>query len=510
MQRILFTILIAWISLIPSCRDWEEHYHEALKNLPDYNLFEYIETSSNLGIFSEMLKATGYDTIISASQTYTVWAPDNQALEGIDRNDTELITEIIKNHIARGNFSTSGILSKPVKMLNGKNVNFERETSGFTFGNVTIVEPNIPASNGQIHLMNGYVPYRNNILEFINRTESLDSLAKYLNSQNEWIFDPVNSIEIGFDPEGQVIYDSVFIFSNFVLNQLGSLGSEDSIYTAILPDNSAWIEAYERALSYFNIPEVYGGAVRMHMATRWAIVKDMVFRELVYDPGTFQYLVSTSQNVFYSPLDLFADAQQYEMSNGIGYVTNQMPFADTASWFKTIVVEAESDFDRENTNSNIYVRTGLGTGLDISGDNYIVVDPTGISNIAQPSVRFSIPNTLSSVYDMYCVFVPASIVDPANTRPNRATFQLTYVTTTLGRTRRVTLTPENNVTNPAGLTIMHLGQIDFEFANVIDRDYDEIAVKLQVTNDVKIEEENAGDFSRTMRIDCIIFKPVSE
>lgn len=503
--------MIALLLVAGSCRKvWEDHYDEALANLPGYNLFEYIQSDPDLAIFTGMLEATGYDSFLSASQSYTVWAPTDQALSGISLNGEEQVLEIVRNHIARGNLGTSGIDSRAVKMINGKNITFEREASGFKFGRMTILEANIITRNGQVHVLDGYVPYKSNILEFINRMEALDSLENFLNSQNRWIFDTLNSIEIGFDTAANVIYDSAFIFSNLVLNKLGALGTEDSIYTALLPDNNAWVEAYGRAQSYFNIPEVFGGSARQRMKIQWAIIQDMVFREVVTDPGLFNYLVSTSRNLFLSPADLFVNAQPYELSNGIAYITTLMPFADTASWFKTIRVEAEDPFGRDNTNSNIYNRTGLGSGLDISDESYIVVDPTGTSNIAQPGVRFSIPNTLSATYNIYCVFVPAYIVDPTNMLANRADFQLTYVSTTAGRTRRHTFTPENSVTDPSGLTKMFIGQFDFEFANVLDEDYREAAVKLQVTNDVTIEEENAGLFSRTMRIDCIILEPAIE
>ena len=254
MQKLISAGMIALLLVAGSCRKvWEDHYDEALANLPGYNLFEYIQSDPDLAIFTGMLEATGYDSFLSASQSYTVWAPTDQALSGISLNGEEQVLEIVRNHIARGNLGTSGIDSRAVKMINGKNITFEREASGFKFGRMTILEANIITRNGQVHVLDGYVPYKSNILEFINRMEALDSLENFLNSQNRWIFDTLNSIEIGFDTAANVIYDSAFIFSNLVLNKLGALGTEDSIYTALLPDNNAWVEAYGRAQSYLSL-----------------------------------------------------------------------------------------------------------------------------------------------------------------------------------------------------------------------------------------------------------------
>lgn len=511
-KRYIPLLLLGLMATLHSCTDaWEDHYGEASMDLPESNLLGYIESHPDLGLFSQMLVSTGYDSILSASQTYTVWAPTDNALGGVDQGDMELVTEIVRNHIARGNHSTSGIVSEPVKMLNGKNITFARKTSGYSFGKVNLTLSNQLTLNGQVHLLDGYVPYTNNIWEYIGRAEGLDSLEAFLYGQNQWIFNPAGSVEIGFDTSGNVIYDSVFVYSNPVLNELGHLEREDSIYTAILPDNGAWTEAYGRIEAYFNIPEVYGGAPRKRLQTQQAVIQDAVFRDLVSDPGSYSILVSTNGNAFYNPAYLFPPAPAVELSNGIAYVTDLMRFTDTSSWFKPIRVEAEWDEGRDNANCNIYVRSGLGSGLNVSNDDYIVVDPTGLSDIAQPNVEFKIPNTLSAAYDIYCVFVPASIVDTLNLRKGRATFQLTYIRTSeTGRTSRLTVTPEDNLVDSVGLTKMFITRFDFEFANLIDEEFTETAVRLLVKNDVKVAEESSGAFTRTMRIDCIIFEPVLE
>jgi hypothetical protein len=510
-RSLIMLLIAASVILTPSCRDaWEDHYGEASMDLPETDLFGYIQSDQGLSTFGQILVSTGYDSIISASQTYTVWAPTNDALSGVDLQDSELIGEIVQNHIARGNHSTSGIVSKPVRMLNGKNVTFAREDQGYSFGKMDLIDANNITLNGQVHTLGGWVPYTSNIYEFIGRQEGLDSLEEYIYGQNQRVFDPANSPEISFDSAGNVIYDSVFILANPVLTLLGSLDDEDSIYTAILPGNGGWTEAYERISLYYNVPDVYGGAARQREKTQFAIIQDVVFRELIDDPAAHSILVSTNGNSFYSPSYLFAGTRAFELSNGMAYLTDLLAYTDTSSWFMPIRIEAESSEGRENANSNIYVRSGLGSGLEISNSSYIVVDPTGTSDIAQPNVTFSIPNTLSATYDIYCVFVPASIVDENDMRPQRATFRLTYINTTTGRTRRATITPENNVTDAGGLTKMFLERFDFEFANVIDEEYDEVAVRLLVTNDVAVEEESAGDLSRTMRIDCILLEPVVE
>ena len=99
-QRLQSIIIIALLLFSLGCSEiWEEHYNESETDLPGYALFEYVESNAELDLFKQMLELTGYDSILNASQTYTVWAPNNPALNAIDITDLELVDEIVKNHI---------------------------------------------------------------------------------------------------------------------------------------------------------------------------------------------------------------------------------------------------------------------------------------------------------------------------------------------------------------------------------------------------------------------------
>lgn len=491
-----------------SCTDiWKEHYDVESFDLADNSISEIVQDDSQLSIFYNMLLITGYDKILNSSQAFTVWAPTNNALAEIDTTDKALVLNIVENHIARSRYTTSGIETESVSMINGKNIFFNRKESGFGFGNNTILNPNLTASNGLVHIIDGYAPYLNNLWEYISKTDKLDSLEAYLYGEVQNIFDPENNKEIGVDSNGTAIYDSSnFIITNPVLDKIGNIETEDSVYTALFPDNDAWTEAYGRIEGYFNFPQNGGGTIRQRSMTQYTLVKDMLFRDWLAQPATLDSLVSTTGSVFQNPGAIFLSSEGEYLSNGIAHVTSQMPFADTASWFKEIKVEAEETDGRTYSNSSIFSRSGFGSGMNVSNNRYILVDPLS----ASPSVKFSIPNTLSAKYNIYCVFVPAKIVNPSDYTPTKATFKLTYIKRSSGSVFTDTFTPANNITSSTGLTKMLVTQFDFDFANIIDEDYEQVSVELEVINDVSSVEESSGEFSRTMRIDCIILEPVTE
>lgn len=493
--------------LAASCKkEWDRHYDEASFDLPDKTLSELIQEKPELSTFSNLLEITGYDRILDASQSFTVWAPVNEALAGLDMSDTEQLKKIVQNHISRSRITTSGISDNYIRMLNNKYVRFGRGGAGYTFGENEIISANLPAKNGLVHVVDGYAPYVYNLWEYLAVVNGVDSLRQYIYGQSRKVFDAANSTEIGANEEGQVIYDSVFVTWNPVLDRLGAFDSEDSVFTAIFPDNNAWNEAYTRIEKYFNFPNDAGSKVRQRDMTRFTIIQDMLYRGRISQPEQLSSITSTYGNVFYNPGELFKGLNHELLSNGLAYVASRMPFADTASFFREIRVEAERTGGRTNTGSNVFIRSSYGTAFNASDNYYIFVDPTS----TEPKVEFSIPNTLSAKYNIYCVFVPAKIVDPNNLKPSKVKFQLTYIRRASGSTFIRRITPENNVTDPEAMTKMFVEQFDFEYANVIDPEYSRVAVKLEVSSDVSTQEEQSGQYSRNMRIDCIILEPVLE
>ena len=506
-----FIVFVSLALCMQSCNnDWKKHYKEELYQASDKRLGDYIQSVDELSKFAQMLAITGYDSILDASQTYTVWAPDNNALQDVDMNDIGLVTDIVKNHITRYSIPTSGVQSKYVKMINGKLILFSRNNDGFHFGSALITTPDMLTANGIVHVVNSYVPFQPNIWEYISRTEGFDSLKAYINSQHKKIFNLANSVAVSIDSLGNSVYDSAFIETNVLFNSIGDLDIEDSIYTAIIPDNTAWNEAYNRIKTYFVSNDPVNGAEIQRQHTQFSIVMDMVFRDRIYSPASRDSLVSTNDDVFHQPAYLFNGVSPVEVSNGIVYPTSLMQFKATDTWFNKIKVEAESSSGRSNLNSNIYLQYSFGSGMDVSNNSYIKVEPTTTSTISKVYVDFPIPYTLSAKYNIYCTFVPGIISNPNYKLPYRAVFYLlTYNKGLLVKTQQLTV--QNNVTDPNGVTKM-LVAANFPFSKCdvplgSDSEYTP-SIKLRVQNDVAIKD--TATFSRTMRIDCVSFEPVVE
>jgi len=522
-KYIIFTLFLA-VFMATACSDvWDEHYKSYSEIKSNLNLYEYIKSQSDLSTFAQMIEKSGYDSILSNSQSYTVWAPVNSALTDIDMTDTVLVKNLVKNHISRFLYPTSDIETKTIYMLSTKFVVFKQAGTGYTFGGKNLSTSNTAMANGIVHTIDGYVPYLYNIWEFIGRTAGLDSLKSFLYSQSDYVFDEKASVEIGTNALNQAIYDSVLVFSNSVLDKIGQLQIEDSIYAAILPDNNAWTKIYNQIQSNYKTLNKSGGAEAQRLYTQWAIVENLVFRipDMQTDPLSADSLFSTSGSLFNPSTYLFENSTKNTLSNGFAYITDSLRFRASDAWQKPITVEAEdSEYGRTTANSNLFIRSGLGSAYTVSENKYLVSEPTSVSKGSPNSVTFPLPNTLSGKYRIYCVFLPSSIISATDARQYKVKYNLSYLNSAGIQVNDAAITLTNTIATTTGavagifwtdasvVTKMFVTQIEFPYCNIMSEEStnSDITVKLKVENAALITE--TVKYDRTLRIDYIILEPV--
>ena len=70
-------------SFFISCSDWDDHYEadNSILSSQQATLWENIRSNGNLSEFASLLQKAGYDEVLNASQTYTIWAPANGSFD---------------------------------------------------------------------------------------------------------------------------------------------------------------------------------------------------------------------------------------------------------------------------------------------------------------------------------------------------------------------------------------------------------------------------------------------
>lgn len=526
-KYILFAFVLVGL-LSYSCSDERDEHYNRSDSLPDKNLYELISEDANLSSFVKLVQVAGYDTLLSSTQTFTVFAPNNASFSGVDlnsmsRQDARLLAG---NHIARFNNSTATPETKLIRMIDSKIYSFSN--GGSSFGNSGLIEKDILAKNGILHILNSQIPYQNNLYEHITSSANTTKPAAFISSFQEERFDESLSIPIDIDDSGRTVYDTVTVSYNPLFDDiiygLGYINTEDSLYTMLIPSDEAWIKAYERIAPYYKVYNEnsdYADSVQ-NIQTSLAILEDLIYRGEIKNPASQDSLVSTSPSVIFNASELFSGTDMQTASNGLIFQTDELRYDNTQTWNKPIEVEADLSFGRTTgPNTAIYTRTvDDNATISISANRYIEVQPTTTS--AQPAVTFQIPQVLSGKYDIYVEFIPASI-DGTPNDSTKVLFELTYVNEN-GRTATSLVNTADLVTSGTEKVKMKVfSEFKFPVSNFYDRlwfiDYLDdkytiddyvVTTKLMVRTNVSTTEINQNRFTRKFRIDRIIFESVKE
>ncbi len=323
--KFLFYSLVVLLGLI-GCKDpWDEHV-KLNDGIVTDNLFELINKTPELSVFAGYLSTSGLGTEISTSKTYTVWAPDNDAMALVDNSilsDSAKLRQFIGNHICFTMYSYyNNQPAAKIKSLSGKTILADYVNGKINDSNLK--DPlEVVAKNGILHIIDKPLIPKANIWEYIESTELCPAHVSYLNSLTGSIFDPDKAIQIGVDPiTGKAIYDTLsgLTWSNPVISEIRDLKSEDLFSTVFLVKDNVFTGEYDKFRPYYRIT---GDSLGSNDLTNWSISKDYIFAGEFDIDGPEDTLISMF-NVKV-PFDKTAVESVFECSNGKVYVLNDCP-----------------------------------------------------------------------------------------------------------------------------------------------------------------------------------------
>ncbi|MBM6991824.1 MAG: hypothetical protein I3J02_00930 [Prevotella sp.] len=547
-SRVGLGCMAALLTLASCSDDWDNHYNPVTTDAS--SLWESISLESSLSNFAKVLKATGYDQRLSGSQTYTVFALNNDGLTstqadsliaayqtqksaGVRDNDNTVVRQFIQNHISLYRHPVSTQTSDSIKMMNGKYAVLTPTSVG---GN-TFTVTNQLHSNGVLFTLGSQVKYFPNVFEYLGIDPNLDSIYQFVNSFSTYEFVESSSVPGGI-VNGQTVYlDSVMRLRNKMLDVLGYLSQEDSTYWMLAPTNAEWSRMVTEFHPYFNYDNTVTNRDSMQETnTRLAILKGTVFSRTINPDKAFRdSAVSTSAlsyqyrrilgtepyYLFYHPFDadgIFAGAQQMECSNGMVLKSEDFRIKKEQTFFQTIKVEAE-ELSRQDTiidaEQPLEVRTvqsGNAFYDKISNNQFVELIASNTStdpnHFPYPTVMYSVPEVLSNVgYDIYVVVAPVQAYNPdaidADTLPNKILGTLYYTNQDAKlQQRRLGI-----FTSKAGVVDTIRVASNFTFP-VCSYGLAKPSVKLRIQSQVGRNE--TAKYATNLRLDCVIFKPHEE
>lgn len=443
--------LLSPLSVLTSCSDWNDHYESASGGSSTASLFEEIASHEELSDFADLLAKTkvfrhhkvtetSYADILSGGQSLTLMAPVNgtynidsllQVLETA-QGDSAVEHFFVKNHIIRSPHSAT---DGRYKALNGKYI----DITPTTIGDVEIDESNIHTRNGVLHVMKAPIEYKKTIYETLVLDDNFKDIGSIIASYNEDVFDENASVSSGIVEGVPVYVDSVIYERNKMMEAIGLLNAEDSVYSVTVPTNNGWNKAWNEAIKYFNYAENIDkrDSLQKYFTTR-ALLDDAVFsKSMQSSPNdsivSVQYTRFTPEyHVFYKPFEntgLLGKAKsKLSCSNGVIYYYDEWPFTQKETYFKKIEVEGEytgemADYSTKDT-CTIVTRTTSNKLVHKGG--YVRIAPAASKFASMWHVSYKFPDVLSGKYKVHVISLSKAIDGSEEDRPVKYKVAVNY------------------------------------------------------------------------------------
>ena len=422
-QRNRFFILLIMItSLFLSCnKKWDQHDAINDSNLT-INVFQQISNQPSLSVFSQYLVKSGYDKILSSSKSFTVWAPNNAAMQNVSQSiltDSAKLSQFIGNHISYQLYSTTtpADTALRVAMLNGKSETFTKST----IEAATILQANLYASNGILHIINKGILPKLNIWDYVTNTGAANGNGlttmglneqSYLLTQNYQYQDTTKAVIIGIDPKtGKPIPQpgTGIVYANTYEDKTVYISDETKQFTFFVLADAGFTNEIGKVVKYFNTSSLDS----TNKAASYNVLKDLVVNGVYStkgEPGT-KPMPDTLTSIYgvKIPINMNDTLASFNASNGRVYIMKDVYFR-VQDKITPFVIQGESEpapgqpgsWFRTTVNSqNIYYRIKndlLGVQFK---DIYCEYNTANNTFPAQFWAGYPIQNLNSATYKVY-------------------------------------------------------------------------------------------------------------
>lgn len=333
------------IALVSCANPWEDRQDNGDANL-SVSLDEAITNTAEVSQFGALLAQTGYDKILAASKTYTVFAPTNEAIAQLDPsilNDPEALSFYVSNHIALTAYSSVRDADKvKIKMLSGKYLEFKGTA---LISDANIVTADHYAANGVFHVINKALVPKSNIWEYIKDQAGSSKMSDYLLSLNELsIYASDDVAKVNAVPGA--LADSL---SNSFLKNVYNLNNEKNSYTLFLMEDDGYTAEVDKLKPYL----IKSNADSTARYASYFTLRDMVFPK-AYQRNELPELLTSRFGVNVAIDQTEIVGEPIVLSNGIVYRVRRVNVS-LANRLVTTKIEGENNY-ASSVRSKVFYR----------------------------------------------------------------------------------------------------------------------------------------------------------
>lgn len=261
-----FNIILSVLSFIAlnSCEEvWNEHYNNEPATVSE-NIWDAIQNDASASKFVEYIKEYNLeDSLFTYNDPHTFFIPSNDAIDQY-LADHEINKAVVDYHILNFFIQPNNIDGKrkiQTRML--KFAQFENKDGQYLYDEIPVSYSSPLYTNGKYFIIDEVATPKPSLYEYI--TDNAPQLKLFIDMQDSIVLDKELSKPLGFDENGNTIYDSVITVINLFEEEYFKVSEEFRVKTATLvfPKEDIYQQALtEMALnigsgyqSYEDIPE---------------------------------------------------------------------------------------------------------------------------------------------------------------------------------------------------------------------------------------------------------------
>ncbi len=313
------SVLILSISAF-SCQDTKDDYYNAdTEESVNSTVLELIDQNPEFSTFVSLFRKYKLDTVFSQDKSITLFMPDNKAFE----QSYELFLDtldVLRYYIIDTYINASNITGESVVQTIGKKyVTISNTGTSILYDNALVSYESPLCNDGKCYGISNVVQPKPNLYEYISLTNEF--YKTFIDEQDTTYLDP-NSTPIGYDDEGNTIYDTLWIAENTFEKNYFPVSEElrDDRATLLLFSGEDMEAALEEVKTNLGLPTVEDiPSVWINTIMMPAITNGSVFsRELQltdFAKGTVKNINGDSVKVNLNDIS----STSFQCSNGLAY-----------------------------------------------------------------------------------------------------------------------------------------------------------------------------------------------
>ena len=289
-----------------------------------------------------------FKDVLKANTHMTIWAPVNDAFSNeewakfnamAESNGYLLQQQLIGNHMSLLSKAMASSGQEKVALINGRTATFDY--SDATFQGAKIVDEDIPAYNGVMHVIKKGNAYRQTIYEYIKYEASAKVLRDYMVQRDTLTVKEGAKLECMLDEKGYPIFTSPIVQDNMMfrhsvynptelnaddawMNDMkmfnADIAAEDSAYVMLVPTDQAWQNATEQMKPYYKYVSTYPRMDKTKIGSTKASTSSIFGARKSYENGKGYETVDSLQDVninmdIVAPLVFNVNAQPHNGQN---------------------------------------------------------------------------------------------------------------------------------------------------------------------------------------------------